>query len=94
MRSVFITGASRGIGKSIFEAFAKDGYSVYGTSTTSEGVAVIEKIIDNCGCEGAGLKLNITQGDVDKTIKTFLKDINLSFLAIKHHQLLPHYLPV
>ena len=47
MRSVFITGASRGIGKSIFEAFAKDGYSVYGTSTTSEGVAVIEKIIDS-----------------------------------------------
>ena len=76
MGSVFITGASRGIGKSIFETFAKDGYTVYGTSTTSEGVAVIEKIINNYGCKGAGLKLNITQDDVDETIKNFLKGIN------------------
>ena len=51
MGSVFITGASRGIGKSIFEAFAKDGHTVYGTSTTCEGVAVIENIIDNFGCD-------------------------------------------
>ena len=75
MGSVFITGASRGIGKSIFEAFAKDVYTVYGTSTTSDGVAVIEKIINKYGCEGAGLKLNITQDDVDETIKNFLKGI-------------------
>ena len=77
MGSVFITGASRGIGKSIFEAFAKDGYTVYGTSTTYEGVAVIEKIIDNCGCEGAGLKLNITQ-DIKKELNKKLKSIKLN----------------
>ena len=39
-------------------------------------MAVIEKIINNYGCKGAGLKLNITQDDVDETIKNFLKGIN------------------
>ena len=37
MKSVFITGASRGIGKATTEKFLKEGWEVIGTSTNGEG---------------------------------------------------------
>ena len=54
MKTVLITGASRGIGNAIALEFLNKGYSVIGTATTEAGVAELNKI----GIRGHVLDLN------------------------------------
>lgn len=56
-----ITGASRGIGKAIAEAFAQLGATVIGTATTTEGAMRISDYLKQLGTNGCGMVLDVRQ---------------------------------
>src|ERR1043165_1068380 len=53
-----VTGASRGIGKAIAQALARDGAIVVGTATTDAGAAAIDVYLNETGNSGAGMRLD------------------------------------
>ncbi len=55
-----VTGATRGIGKAIALALARDGATVVGTATTEAGAATISEYLSNAGGAGRGVVLNVT----------------------------------
>ncbi|CAH0526535.1 3-oxoacyl-ACP reductase FabG [Vibrio hippocampi] len=71
-----VTGASRGIGRSIAEILVERGATVIGTATSENGAAAISGYL---GANGKGLALNVTDTD---SIESVLKQINEEFGAI------------
>ena len=73
-----VTGASRGIGRSIAETLAASGATVIGTATSEKGAAAIS---DYLQANGTGLVLNVTDADSLKAaleeIKTRYGDIDI-----------------
>ncbi|MEA3276957.1 MAG: 3-oxoacyl-ACP reductase FabG [Pseudomonadota bacterium] len=56
-----VTGASRGIGRAIALALGQSGAAVAGTATTEAGAAGIQDALQEAGCKGLGLVLNVTE---------------------------------
>ncbi|SPE29927.1 3-oxoacyl-(acyl-carrier-protein) reductase [Burkholderiales bacterium] len=56
---VLVTGASRGIGRSILECMAQAGATVVGTATTEAGAAGISQRLQELGAAGCGLLLDV-----------------------------------
>lgn len=73
-----VTGASRGIGKSIAETLGKAGATVIGTATSDKGAAGIDTHFKAEGIEGGGFVLDV--GDAD-SISAFLKAAQEKFGA-------------
>lgn len=73
---VFITGASRGIGKAIAMQFAKKGAIVIGTATTNEGAHHITESLQSVDARGIGVVLDV--GD-RKAMDTVLATIRTDF---------------
>ncbi|MDG3087624.1 3-oxoacyl-ACP reductase FabG [Vibrio hannami] len=71
-----VTGASRGIGRSIAELLVERGATVIGTATSENGAAAISEYL---GENGKGMALNVTQPE---SIESVLKAINEEFGAI------------
>lgn len=64
-----VTGASRGIGRSIAMALADQGAAVAGTATTRAGAQSIEQALADAGHQGVGLVLDVSdQGSVDAAL--------------------------
>ena len=55
-----VTGATRGIGKAIALALARDGATVVGTATSEAGAATISEYLAAAGVAGRGTVLNVT----------------------------------
>ncbi len=55
-----VTGATRGIGRAIALALARDGATVVGTATTDAGAASIGEALAAAGHPGAGIRLDVT----------------------------------
>ncbi len=72
-----VTGATRGIGKSIADEFAKAGAMVIGTATTKEGAENISNRLSKTDLDGHGIVLDVASTEqISETIKT-LKQSNL-----------------
>ncbi|HEY7378387.1 MAG TPA: 3-oxoacyl-ACP reductase FabG, partial [Steroidobacteraceae bacterium] len=64
-----VTGASRGIGRAIALALAKQGATVVGTATTTQGAQGIEAALRDAGGKGRGIVLDVTDAaSVDAAI--------------------------
>lgn len=70
---VLITGASRGIGKAILEAFGKEGAKVIGTATSQNGADKISENIQNAGFNGKGMVLNVNDNSGIESLITAIK---------------------
>ncbi|OFZ88273.1 MAG: 3-oxoacyl-ACP reductase [Betaproteobacteria bacterium RBG_16_64_18] len=57
-----VTGASRGIGRSIAMALASAGATVVGTATTKDGAAAISAYLVAAGTLGSGMVLDVRDG--------------------------------
>lgn len=67
---VLVTGASRGIGKTIALALGAQGATVVGTATSDKGAKAISSYLSESSIKGQGMTLNVTQQDsVDQVIK-------------------------
>lgn len=65
-----VTGASRGIGQAIALALGKRGATVIGTATTEGGAAKISEYLDQQGCKGQGMALNVAEPEsIDSVVK-------------------------
>lgn len=70
-----VTGASRGIGKSVAQALSNEGYQVIGTATSSAGVDSIKSYLQALNPENDAICLNIADTEqTEETLQTFLKD--------------------
>lgn len=73
-----VTGASRGIGKSIALKLGEMGFTVVGTATTENGAEAISGYLKESGVNGRGLALNVTDAD---SVSSVLKAIAEEFAA-------------
>lgn len=65
-----VTGASRGIGRSIAEMLGKAGATVVGTATSEKGAESISAYMAEAGINGKGMRLNVADKDsIDDVIK-------------------------
>lgn len=58
-----VTGASRGIGRSIAERLAADGFIVVGTATSDNGAQAISSYLQAAGNSGCGMTLDVSSDD-------------------------------
>jgi 3-oxoacyl-[acyl-carrier protein] reductase len=76
-RCAVVTGASRGIGKSIAVALAQAGYHVVGTATGPVGVESIEASLNENDAHGAALELDVTSDESLENFMSALEDRGL-----------------
>ena len=58
-----VTGASRGIGRSIALSMGRQGASIVGTSTSELGARGVTAALSDAGIEGRGVVLDVTHGE-------------------------------
>ena len=76
---ILVTGASRGIGRSIAEKLGSAGGTVIGTATTDNGAQAITDYFAEAGIKGQGMNLNVTDPD---SIAAVIKTVTSDFGAI------------
>ena len=69
-----ITGANKGIGKEILLSLAKDGFTVVGTSRSSEGVSEIDKSLSDINGAGCGMVFDVTDKNAVSILNTEIKN--------------------
>jgi 3-oxoacyl-[acyl-carrier protein] reductase len=65
---VFVTGATRGIGRAIALALAHAGADVIGTATSEEGAATISAFLKEANVRGEGVRLDVRDRSATETV--------------------------
>ena len=80
-RVALVTGANKGIGNEVLKLLSANGYTVVGTSRSSEGVSIIEKSL--AGKAGCGLIFDVTNKDALASLNSKIKEkyCNVSVLV-------------
>ncbi|MEW7983133.1 MAG: 3-oxoacyl-ACP reductase FabG [gamma proteobacterium symbiont of Phacoides pectinatus] len=73
-----VTGASRGIGQAIALELGAQGATVIGTATSERGAEAISGHLAEAGIKGAGMLLNVTDGD---SIGALIKAVKATYGA-------------
>ncbi|MEW8014701.1 MAG: 3-oxoacyl-ACP reductase FabG [Candidatus Sedimenticola endophacoides] len=73
-----VTGASRGIGQAIALELGAQGATVVGTATSERGAEAISVHLAEAGIKGAGMLLNVTDGD---SIGALIKAVKATYGA-------------
>jgi 3-oxoacyl-[acyl-carrier protein] reductase len=80
-----VTGASRGIGKAIAIALAKDGFTVVGTATSEDGAVSISSYLSQLTNPGGGMKLNVAdQSSVDLVVDEIIDKFGAPLVLINN----------
>ena len=69
-----VTGASRGIGRSIALSMGLQGASIVGTSTSELGARGVTAALSDAGIEGRGVVLDVTQGESDFNVVNQIRE--------------------
>lgn len=81
---VLVTGASRGIGKSIAKMFGEHGAFVIGTGTTENSAAKIKQELEENQFSGTGLVLNIADKASVESFEKNLKELDSPSILINN----------
>jgi len=80
-----ITGASRGIGKSVAETLGQLGAVVVGTATSEEGAAKIDSELQGQGIKGAGRALDVNDAEaVDGLVKSIKNEFGTPTILVNN----------
>jgi 3-oxoacyl-[acyl-carrier protein] reductase len=80
-----VTGASRGIGKSIALALGKQGATVVGTATSEKGAEAITAYLADAGIKGKGLVLNVTDSvSIDECLKAMEGEFGMPNILVNN----------
>jgi 3-oxoacyl-[acyl-carrier protein] reductase len=71
-QTAVVTGASRGIGRTIAEALARQGATVVGTATTLQGAESITDTLGSIDPANRGLELDVSR---DESVASFMKSV-------------------
>jgi 3-oxoacyl-[acyl-carrier protein] reductase len=71
-RTAIVTGASRGIGRTVAEALARQGAIVAGTATTAEGAAAITAALGGFNTANRGFELDVSN---DESVARFMERV-------------------
>jgi len=80
-----VTGASRGIGQGILRELGRRGATVIGTATSETGAAAISQELQDKGCQGRGMRLDITDSAaVEAVIKAVTQEFGSPSILINN----------
>ena len=80
-----VTGATRGIGESIADEFAKAGAMVIGTATTKEGAENISNRLSSTDLDGHGIVLDVASTEqISETIKTLKQSNSMPSILVNN----------
>ncbi len=80
-----VTGATRGIGKAVALALAKQGTEVVGTATTAEGAEAISAALADAGLKGYGIVMNVADPDsIEAGLKTLTEKSGAPLILVNN----------